>query len=249
VSADESDKRTGRPRSAPIPPPGGPMETWLTELTPTAHRILMAARSILLNSGFEALTLEAVALEAGEDRATITRHFGTKAGLIQALFDDMGNELLEDVTQRVDALPAGEQRTHTLIRNMGRLAADQQLALGMFELAPHAIRDSILRARFAALYEWYLKTMLEESGMAGVLAETKTHEDRRDIETLPAICMAVIDGLSLQLSLNPEGVEVARAFALLDLFVSAVLDGSLRTSGRLEIAEDAQGSRQSPDGD
>ena len=45
--------------------------------------------------------------------------------------------------------------------------------------------------------------------------------------------MAVIDGMSFQLSLDPKSVDCDRVFALLDLFVSAVLDGRLRTEGRL----------------
>ena len=166
MAADEAGKRKGRPPSAPTPYPAGPMDTWLTELTPTAHRILDAARRLLLAGGFAAVTLEGVALEAGEDRATITRHFGSKAGLLHALFDDLGEDIFEDLSARAAALPVGERRTHTLIRSLSNLASDRQVASGMFELAGHIIRNPVLRDRFATLYAWYRKTMLEQSGMA-----------------------------------------------------------------------------------
>jgi AcrR family transcriptional regulator len=209
------------------------MDEWLTDLSPTAHHILDAARRLVLTKGYEALTLEAVALEAGEDKGTITRHFGSRAGLIHALFDDMGNEIFEDLEARATAIPPGDERLHTLIRSYARLASDRQLALGMFELAPHVIRDPVLRDRLANLYAWYLKSMREESGMAAAADGAPAYQDRQDIETLAAIVMAVIDGISLQVSLDPASVDVERVFALIDLFVSAVLDGRLRTQGQL----------------
>ena len=233
MAADEAGKHRGRPPSAPAPYPAGPMDTWLDELSPTAHRILRAARELLLERGYEALTLEAVALEAGEDRATITRHFGSKAGLLHALFDDLGEDIFEDLSARAVALPAGERRRHTFVRSLAGLATDPQLALGMFELMPHALRDPILRDRFAALYVLYRKLMLEQSGIAERLSSLSAYEDRQDVAALPALLMAVIDGMSFQVGLDPKAVDCDRVFALLDLLVSAALDGHLRTEGRL----------------
>jgi AcrR family transcriptional regulator len=233
MGPEETGKPKGRPKSAPLPYPSGPMDEWLSDLSPTAHHILDAARRLLLSKGYDALTLEAVALEAGEDKGTITRHFGSKAGLIQALFDDMGNEIFTDLEERATAMPPGDERLHTLIRSYARLASDRQLALGMFELAPHVIREPILRDRLANLYAWYLKSMREESGMAAAAAGATAYQDRQDIEALAAVIMAVIDGISLQVSLDPASVDVDRVFALVDLFVSAVLDGRLRTQGHV----------------
>ena len=104
----------------------------------------------------------------------------------------------------------------------------------MFELAPHVLRDPILRDRLAALYAYYRSTMLEQLGMAPHLAETPAYEDRQDIDALPALVMAVIDGMSLQVNLDPAAVDCERVFALLDLFVSEVLEGRVRTGGKLD---------------
>src|SRR5512136_1018443 len=162
---DEAGRRRGRPPSAPAPYPAGPMDAWLDELSPTAHRILGAARELLLEKGFAAITLEGVALEAGEDRATITRHFGSKAGLVNALFDDLGEDIFEELSAHAAAVPAGERRRHVFIRSLGNLSKDRQLTLGMYELVPHVLRDPVLRERFATLYALYRKLMLEQSGM------------------------------------------------------------------------------------
>lgn len=209
------------------------MDTWLEGLSPTARHLLDAARRILLAEGYAGVTLEAVALEAGEDKATIKRHFGSKAGLIHALFDQLGDDIFVEVSRRTAELPPGPQRTHMMIRRLGKLAMDRETAQAEFELAPHVIRDPVLRERFAALYAWYRATMLEQSGMTERLAEIKTYEDRQDVLALPALVMATIDGMSLQVSLDPAAVDCDRVFALLDLLVNEVLDGRLRTGGLL----------------
>lgn len=233
MAEEEAGKRRGRPPAAPAPYPAGPMDEWLDELSPTAHRILRAARGLLLEKGYAAITLEGVALEAGEDRATITRHFGSKAGLVNALFDDLGEDIFEELTAHAASVPAGERRRHVFIRSLGNLATDRELTLGMYELMPHVLRDAVLRERFAALYALYRRLMLAETGMAEELGTITAYQDRRDVTALTALVMAVIDGMSIQQSLDPKSADCERVFALLDLFVSAVLDGRLRTEGRL----------------
>jgi AcrR family transcriptional regulator len=213
------------------------MDTWLETLSPTALNLLEAARRILVAEGYAGVTLEAVALEAGEDKATIKRHFGSKAGLIHALFDQLGDDIFEEVNERTDALPSGPQRTHVMIRRLGDLSRDRDTAQGMYELAPHALRDPILRQRLAALYAYYRSTMFQHADMAPHLEETSAYEDRQDILALPALVMAVIDGMSLQVNLDPAAVDCDRVFALLDLLVSEVLEGRVHTGGRLEPPE------------
>ena len=77
----------------------------------------------------------------------------------------------------------------------------------MFELAPHALRDPILRERLAALYAHYRSTMFEHAAMAPHLAETQAYEDRQDALALLALVMAVIDGMSVQVNLDPAVVD------------------------------------------
>ena len=238
---DASDSRgKGRPPSAPVPYPGAPMAAWLEGRSPTAGRLLSAARTLLLAKGFEALTLEAVALEAGEDRATITRYFGSKAGLIHALFDYLGQDIYEDLVVRAATLPDEGQQAHALLRSLGELASDPQLTLGMFEIVGHSLRDPVLRDRFAVLYDYYRGTVLEQLGINERLAAIADANARQDIEALAPLVLAVIDGLSFQIGLDRDAVDRDRIFALLDLFVFAVLDGRLRTDveqGRVESSD------------
>lgn len=75
--------------------------------------ILAAARARLESNGFLGLTLDGLARESGVTRQTIHNLFGTKSGLIEALFDqlalDGGMRRMRKVMQQTDAealLPA-----------------------------------------------------------------------------------------------------------------------------------------------
>ena len=77
------------------------------------RNILAAARAQLESNGFLGLTLDALARESGVTRQTIHNLFGTKAGLLEALFDQLaqagGMHRMREVMQQADAeavLPA-----------------------------------------------------------------------------------------------------------------------------------------------
>ena len=54
---------------------------------PTARSILVAARTVLRERGMAGLTIEAVANQANTSRTPVPYHFGSRAGLIETLFD------------------------------------------------------------------------------------------------------------------------------------------------------------------
>ncbi len=68
--------------------------------------ILAAARAQLGSNGFLSLTLDSLARDSGVTRQTIHNLFGTKAGLLEALFNqlavDGGMHRMREVMQRTD---------------------------------------------------------------------------------------------------------------------------------------------------
>jgi AcrR family transcriptional regulator len=160
------------------------------ELSPTARRILAGARRVLAREGFSGLSLEAIATEAGENKASIRYHFGNKAGLITALTDlvvhDENMQLLKGLSHgqgdRVDVLMQMHRRT-TLN------AAGYRL---FFDLFPNVVRDAALWPRMAKLYRWYR----ELDALA--LAPEADDERRARVEVLTSLTVAVCDGLAMQ---------------------------------------------------
>ena len=77
----------------------------------TRARVIGAARELLMASdGFSGFTIDAVARQAGVARMTVYYQFGSKVGLLEALFDDLaargGMEHLADAFRRPDPLDA-----------------------------------------------------------------------------------------------------------------------------------------------
>jgi AcrR family transcriptional regulator len=76
----------------------------------TGHKrskILAAARAQLESNGFLHFTMESLARESGVTRQTVHNLFGTKGGVLEALFDqlalDAGLERMREVMQQIDS--------------------------------------------------------------------------------------------------------------------------------------------------
>ena len=80
----------------------------------TRARILSAARDLLMSStGFSSFSIDAVARQAEVARMTVYHQFGSKIGLLEALFDSLasqgGMEQLASAFQQADPLAALDQ--------------------------------------------------------------------------------------------------------------------------------------------
>jgi len=166
-----------------------------TELSdhPTARRMVEAAKAILVSDGFPGLTLEAVAAEAGVNKASTRYYFGGKRGLIDAVIREIVLDECADSQADVaeDATP--EERVDAFIANARRIAGHAEAFGGFFEILPHAVKDDEFRQHFVELYRSWFEWNLEWLGLS---ARDDLSEERRR-----ALCMlmaAVVDGLAVQ---------------------------------------------------
>jgi len=184
------------------------------ELSPTARRILAAARRVLVRDGFGGLSLEAIAAEAGENKASIRYHFGNKAGLLTALTDlvvhDENAQLLKDLGKGGGDRVALTMRMH---RRTTLNAAGYRL---FWDLFPNVIRDATLWPRMAELFRWYRELD------AIALAPDADEEERARVEVLAALTVAICDGLAMQHASDPS-FDLEPVFALYERIVRATL--------------------------
>lgn len=94
----------------------------------TRALLLARAREILERDGFEALTIAAVAERAGVTRRTVYLHFGSRADLVEALFDAVAEAegleaSLRPVWDAPDAVSALDEWAAHLARYQPRLIA------------------------------------------------------------------------------------------------------------------------------
>jgi AcrR family transcriptional regulator len=209
MSDSQEKRRRGRPRRNADPQ--GPLDQWIAALSPTALHIVDVARAMLLEKGYDAVTIEAVALGANVDPSTVRRQFASKAGLMHAVFDLMQAEPWEALVKRVKDLPAPDERLHAYISGLGALIEGGQSAVGISEVLARGLRDPVLRAKIAVDYDIARDGTLE-------LAELSADEDddkARSLQALAGLIVAVIDGLSLQVAADPDGVDRDLSFSLL----------------------------------
>lgn len=74
-----------------------------------------AARQILIESGPQAVTLKAVAARVDRTHANLLHHFGSAAGLQQALIDNMAEFITTTIRETVLRQRAGEQNPREVV--------------------------------------------------------------------------------------------------------------------------------------
>jgi AcrR family transcriptional regulator len=212
--------RRGRPPRLDVTAathPGLSIEDPLQSLPPSARWVLQCARRILVERGFVALTMENVALESQESKTSIQRYFGSKSGLVEVLFDSLVHDTYTALKAETESLPPGEDRIHTYLRGLYGIVGDIEATRGFFEIAPYALRDPELRARFARLYVWHRELTSSTCG----LDDVHLSDEKRD--ALSAMILATLDGLAYQVALDADAVDVNAVFELLFGFIQDAL--------------------------
>ena len=179
----------------------------ISALPPTAQRILKAARSLLENEGFEALTLSKIAAAAGDHKASIGYYFGNKAGLLGALADYLIHDYTALGLAEGDTLPVGRKRARAVVRAHARMVSDTKVNRSFFEILILGNRDPQIRERMALAYGSYRDVNLEQ-----LLGRDRDSAIGERARPLGALCLAVIDGLALQALLGATSSELQSAF-------------------------------------
>jgi AcrR family transcriptional regulator len=185
-----------------------PIEDPTPDLSPTAVRILDAAKRVLYRDGFRALTFETIAREAGENPALIRYHFGSKAGLLTALVDSVLYQEAVELIEKLTAVPAGEERRQTLLRIHEAMSLDRDSYQMFYEIIPHVLRDEELQPHLRQLFEWYRR--LDTWALDGDPGD-RTYQARS--EPLAVLTVAMVDGLALQAIADPQ-LDLTPAFEL-----------------------------------
>jgi len=123
---------------------------------PTAQKILAAAKHILAERGYEAMTLQAISSEAQVNKAGVWYYFGGKPQLIQALLED----IVITESGIFGALPdpdaALADRVDLIVGSAAQVGERVRRFSAFYELLPQASRDADLQKHLRAIYEaWY----------------------------------------------------------------------------------------------
>lgn len=186
------------------------------KLSPTAQRLLAAARRVLARDGFSGLTLDAISAEAGENKASIRYHFGDKDSFLTTLVDWIDHDDSATLIRELSEDGPECERLDVLLRLQREGTKSVKASLLFFDLLPHVLRDRKLRPRLGELYQWYRDLD------AWVLAPEAGEQAGPEAERLAALSVAVSDGLTLQYAAD-RGFDVDGAFATWERLLRAAL--------------------------
>lgn len=188
-------------------------------LSPTARRLVGAARRLLARGGYEALTVEAVAADAGAYRDAVRYYFGSKAAFIAAVVDSLAHDQMLNAAAETERLPAGEQRVHSLVAHDRKLLDDRDSFRDFFALLPHVLADDELHERVASLYTWYREVYAQLMG--GEAAQ------QQRLRQYASLMVAMIDGLAVQALMDPAGVDAGALLTLWEQMLHQALAADL----------------------
>ena len=197
-----------------------PFENPVSALPVTAQKILTAARRLLVEHGYEAVTLENVAGEAGVNKASIRYNFGNKSGLVLAVVDAMIHD--ECLRLAADLRKVDEERgdrLHAAMQGIRGMMVSADNFLGFYDILPYALRDEQLKERMFALYRWWYRQNLEWLGFY-----EPGFERNEVLMGLAELIAAIPDGLTLQMGLDPEHFDYMRPLRVLELLLRTSLD-------------------------
>jgi AcrR family transcriptional regulator len=211
VNASKNKREKLKARKLPVLDPAA-------SLHPTALKILRAAKRLLVTKGYEAITLEAIAEEAGVNKASTRYYFGSKAGLMAAMVDEIVLDECASIASDVSERMSESERLDSFVANITRMAMDVDSYSGYFDILPHALRDRHLRQRLVYLYDLWYDWNVEWLGLDG-------GDPGLDVElrALGQFTAAIADGIAIQAEIHGKGYDPAPALAFLREFLTGVL--------------------------
>src|SRR5581483_2723460 len=86
--------------------------------TPSRTRLLLAARKLFSENGYESTSTASIARAAGTSESQLIKHFGGKAGLLDSIFLDGWTTLTTYLQQRLEPTTSPIERLRTIPRLM-----------------------------------------------------------------------------------------------------------------------------------
>jgi AcrR family transcriptional regulator len=190
-----------------------------------SHRDLLldAARDCLATRGYARTTARDLVAASGTNLASIGYHFGSKEALLNEAIGSAFAEWTDEVNRVVRETPADAPLQRLLEgwkAMLSRTEANRPLIVAYFEALAQVTRTPELREKMADAYQQC------RAKIAEVVRESLAGDDTIDADVVASFIMAVVDGLTLQQTVDPDRAPTGEQLVeSLTLAVIALLRG------------------------
>ncbi len=197
-------------------------------LHPTAKKILAASRRILAERGYQGLTLQAIAIEAGVNKAGVWYYFGGKEQLVLALLEDIAVTDSLHFGARPAAGATLDERVDLIVDNADQVKQRVERYVAFYELLPEASRDAKLREHLMAYYRGWYAWAGEVLAPPGADSETRA----RTAATLGQFAAILLDGIFMQMVVGAPDFDLETALHDARRTLRYLLDPEAADGGR-----------------
>ena len=202
-----------------------PAGTAATEVADRRQSLIIAARGLIAERGFEGLRVREVAQRVGINHATLHHYFPTKEILVTTVVSDTVRGLATfRAAQRSSALPARDALRAYLRAVRAHMRDDPTPFMVLSELFLRARRDRALAAMLQQLDEgWtgFFVTLVKRGQREG--------DFRRDLDAAAVARILTTYLRGIRLRIQDKGAALAREHAQLESWIAAAANDAPTT--------------------
>ncbi|NVD07777.1 transcriptional regulator BetI [Vibrio sp. JPW-9-11-11] len=180
-------------------------------------QLVNATMSVIDRVGLHAASIALIAKEAGVSTGIINHYFGGKHGLLEETMREILRQLSQTVTAKLTALPkdAHQQRINAIIDgNFVGFQAENKVAKTWLAFWSYSVHDPELKR---------LQKVNERRLLSHLKIELKALFDNEQAETIAHGIAALIDGIWLRGTLNPQGIDAEKARLIINDYLDKQL--------------------------
>ena len=158
----------------------------------THDRILGVAKTLFANRGYEHTSTSAIARQAGTSESQLMKHFGSKAGLLEAIFIEGWSEITDEARVAVEALSSPTDKLLAITRSvLQRLERDPELKL-LLLLEGRRIRKE---GQMVALTEGFLSFIRLLDSVLQEMSEKHMLRENLSPQAVRSALMGMLEGM------------------------------------------------------
>ena len=170
------------------------------------ERILAAGLEVLKSDGYSGLTTAKVAARAGQNKALIGYHYGSKQGLVAAVAREVTEQITAEVVGGLGEPRTAAELVEGLVAGIwGVIGRDERLGRVYFDLASHSVVEPPVREMMSEMKANFRSTLHE------LLGQIEDGPAPRARDAAAVFLMAGVEGLALERLDRGETPELRRA--------------------------------------